>query len=177
MTVDEVILKLKDRMAQKSSSIRANFLRYCKDRKGKLRPKEFRKVRCLKCGRYLLHSHQVSTIFILLSVNAQIKNTKFCQTLSLRYTIINQTTKNMQIFGTVMFARVLFKCCVYYCLPYWVSKKLPTVYETLSCMQRLLKCYALRTCYYACALLWHKYQALNHAQLQDTVSSTLMIRL
>lgn len=44
MTVEEVRAKLQDRMAQKSSSIRNNFLRYCKDRKGRLTQKEFRQV-------------------------------------------------------------------------------------------------------------------------------------
>ncbi|XP_063969764.1 EF-hand calcium-binding domain-containing protein 6-like isoform X1 [Lytechinus pictus] len=44
MNADEVILKLKDRMAQKSSKLRDNFLRYCKDRRGKLSKKEFRQV-------------------------------------------------------------------------------------------------------------------------------------
>lgn len=45
MTADEVLLKLKDRMSQKSSSTRNNFLRYCKNRTGKLSGKEFRQVR------------------------------------------------------------------------------------------------------------------------------------
>ncbi|XP_072165535.1 EF-hand calcium-binding domain-containing protein 6-like isoform X2 [Diadema setosum] len=44
MNADEVILKLKDRMSQKSSKVRANFLRYCKDRRGKLTKREFRQV-------------------------------------------------------------------------------------------------------------------------------------
>ena len=44
MNADEVIIKLKDRMAQKSSNLRDNFLRYCKDRRGKLSKREFRQV-------------------------------------------------------------------------------------------------------------------------------------
>ncbi|KAJ8031739.1 EF-hand calcium-binding domain-containing protein 6 [Holothuria leucospilota] len=44
MSADDVLVKLKDRMAQKSSSIRSNFLRYCKNRTGKLSQKEFREV-------------------------------------------------------------------------------------------------------------------------------------
>ena len=45
----------------------------------------------------------------------------------------------------------------------------------VSYMQQLRECFALRTCYYAQALLWC--QPLNYAQLQATVSSTLMYRL
>ncbi|XP_022111865.1 EF-hand calcium-binding domain-containing protein 6-like [Acanthaster planci] len=44
MSADEVMVKLKDRMAQKSGRIRENFLRYCKNRRGKLYKKEFREV-------------------------------------------------------------------------------------------------------------------------------------
>ncbi|XP_033107844.1 EF-hand calcium-binding domain-containing protein 6-like isoform X2 [Anneissia japonica] len=44
MSADTVILKLKDRMSQKSSQMRQNFLRYCKNKKGKLYKKEFREV-------------------------------------------------------------------------------------------------------------------------------------
>ena len=44
LSADEVIVKLKDRMAQKSGRIRDNFLRYCKSRRGKLYKKEFRQV-------------------------------------------------------------------------------------------------------------------------------------
>ncbi|XP_071941657.1 EF-hand calcium-binding domain-containing protein 6-like [Antedon mediterranea] len=44
MSADTVIIKLKDRMSQKSSHIRQNFLRYCKNKKGKLHKKELREV-------------------------------------------------------------------------------------------------------------------------------------
>ena len=42
---------------------------------------------------------------------------------------------------------------VYSCSPRWVSRKLWTVYETVSCMQQLRERYASRTCYYARASL------------------------
>ena len=44
-------------------------------------------------------------------------------------------------------------------------------------MQQLRGRYALHTCFYIRALLWRQHQALNSAQLQATVSSTLMHRL
>ena len=65
---------------------------------------------------------------------------------------------------------------LYSCSPLRVSRKLWTVYETVSCMQQLCKRYALRTCYYARASLWRQRQGLNYTQSQPTVSSTLMHR-
>ena len=63
---------------------------------------------------------------------------------------------------------------LYSCSPCCGSRKLWTVYETVSCMQRLHARYALRTCYYGRASLWRQHQALNYAQLQATVSFTVM---
>ena len=65
---------------------------------------------------------------------------------------------------------------LYSCSPRRASRKLWTVYETVSCMQQLRERYALRTCYYARASLWRQRQGLNYAQLQPTVSFTLMHR-
>ena len=44
---------------------------------------------------------------------------------------------------------------LYSCSPRRVSRKLWTVYETVSSMQQLRERYASRTCYYARASLWH----------------------
>ena len=71
-------------------------------------------------------------------------------------------------------AHILF--LVYSCSPRRVSRKLWTVYETVSCMQQLRERNALRTCYYAQASLWRQRQGLNYAQSQPTISSTLMHR-
>ena len=45
------------------------------------------------------------------------------------------------------------KVYVSVCSPRQVSKKLWTVYETVSCMQQVCARYALRTCFYTCASL------------------------
>ena len=47
--------------------------------------------------------------------------------------------------------------------PHWASRKLWTVYEFVSCMQKLHEHCALHTCYYAGDSLWHQPQALNDA--------------
>ena len=69
-----------------------------------------------------------------------------------------------------------FYYTLYSCSPRRVSRKLWTVYETVSCMQQLRERYASRTCYYARASLCRQRQGLNYAQSQPTLSSTLMHR-
>ena len=61
---------------------------------------------------------------------------------------------------------------LYSCSPHQVSKKLPTVYETVSCIQQLFARYALSTCYYA-RFVMTAAQRIQLCTMQATVSSTL----
>ncbi|XP_071791136.1 EF-hand calcium-binding domain-containing protein 6-like [Asterias amurensis] len=67
LSADEVIVKLKDRMAQKSGRIRDNFLRYCKSRRGKLYKKEFRQV--LKSFGMYMEDDQFSSLCEIVGFN------------------------------------------------------------------------------------------------------------